>query len=94
LSTTCINPYKKVLVLKPKKVIVKVSFKIYSESGLEPEPESKEIFAEAEPKEIISAPKHCFLLGFILIFQEQYLPGRQVLQVQSQSATDSLDTSG
>jgi hypothetical protein len=35
-----------------------------------------------------------FLLGFIPVFQEQYLLGRQVLQVQSQSATDSLDSSG
>jgi hypothetical protein len=83
LSTTCINPCKKALVIKSKKVTVKVSYTIYSEPGLEP-----------EPKEIISALKHCFLLGFVPVFQEQYLPGRQVLQVQSQSATDSLDSSG
>jgi hypothetical protein len=31
LGTTCINPWKKVLVLKSKKVIVKVYNKIYSE---------------------------------------------------------------
>ncbi len=35
--TTCINPCKKVLALKSKKVIVKVSYKIYSEPALEPE---------------------------------------------------------
>jgi hypothetical protein len=37
-----------------KKVIFKVS-KIYSEPGLEPEPEW-----EQEPKEIFSAPQHCY----------------------------------
>ncbi len=44
-GTPCINPGRKVLVLKSKEVTVKVSYKIYSEPGMEPEPESKEIFA-------------------------------------------------
>jgi hypothetical protein len=39
LDTTCINPCKKVLVLKSKRVFVKVPHKIYSEPGLEPEPQ-------------------------------------------------------
>jgi hypothetical protein len=38
LGTTCINPCNKVLVLKSKRVIVKVSYKIYSEPWMEPEP--------------------------------------------------------
>jgi hypothetical protein len=36
LGTTCINPWKKVLVLKSKMVSVKVFYKIYSETRLEP----------------------------------------------------------
>jgi hypothetical protein len=38
LGTTCINPCNKVLVLKSKRVIVKVSYKMFSKPGVKPEP--------------------------------------------------------
>jgi hypothetical protein len=47
LGTTCINPCNKVLVLKSKRVIVKVSYKIYSEPGLKPELEPEPQFGFA-----------------------------------------------
>ncbi len=56
---------KKVRVLKSKKVIVKVCYKMYSEPLLEPESESKEIISPrntaknmAKTKVLESSPKH------------------------------------
>jgi hypothetical protein len=52
------NPCKKVVVIQPKRVIVKVSllsYTFFSEPGLEPELEPG-----PEPKEIFLAPQHCF----------------------------------
>jgi hypothetical protein len=58
----------KKLVLKTKKVFVKVSsYKIYSDPELELDPERwicGSVEPESEPKEIISAPQHCYLVTF------------------------------
>jgi hypothetical protein len=52
------------MVLKSEKVIVTVSYKIHSEPGLGPEPQIRicgSTEPELEPKEIFSAPQHCFI---------------------------------
>jgi hypothetical protein len=62
------NPYKEepVLVLKSRKVIVKVSYKIYVGAGAGAGARAgaairicSSVEPESEPKEIISAPQHC-----------------------------------
>jgi hypothetical protein len=57
LGTTCINPCNKVLVLKSKNVIVRVSNKIYSEPGGD---------AGAE------APQHCLLVDYLPAFLRSF----------------------
>jgi hypothetical protein len=57
LGTTCINPCNKVLVLKSKNVVVRVSNKIYSEPGGD---------AGAE------APQHCLLVDYLPTFLRSF----------------------